>query len=1053
MGGNWPTGGGTLTFAASLAGSSTSSGTFGLVPTIPAGAATPITVAFTPTTAGYHLVTASNTLGLVDFGYVGISAFSANTGTNGVTISQTTSQGYTVKNDSVWERDVWKGASGGGWSSSFANGWARIDVALTLSGATSGLFVRVFDALSVGASTAVGTGALLHDKVQVLGALPSGAQTVRFNLPAFGLRKIYFELSADNGTTWYRIQKRILIGHRVIMGTRSYICGLTWNWAEEYTAQTPDFLTMAGGYALATTLTGPPANNNLYPTTQDWIPNDGARPGGIPSTSTSPGVMELSRSLSNAVGVPVGVIGSAIQGGAIKDRWSQTGQIDPQRILDAIPYATNGLTKARWALVGYNVDAFSDDEFRRNFDGVATWLRTYFTKSPILTCFELGDGYRAATNGTMLGGGFTRLDMIIRGLEEVRKDVVNSQSEWGCYYGSSGHADRGSAVIYARDMARAMLSRTDPAFGGFVGNTYVSPLGPRCHPSGGHRDAGSPYLKIPIQHRGGSAIVPIKASEVRTPVAGQPDNYSLNISPPSDVELGAMVTVRLRGQEYGYGRKAVRKNTYREPIYGVAVDIDPVQPVVVRNDLNEIWVKLNIQVVGGVNSILFKDGTTMPLTDNMGFAVAINGDFLLTTIVPNSTGTLRVPDVNGVFYWFADNNTSFNVPYGHTMQREMAYFVAPPTPGTLTASINSSPFSAINSGWLEVSGPPGSGPLLTDIKFSIDGGLKIDPLWEDIRADNSYHARLIAPSTTGSHTISLFANGATTPIDTKSFNCAPVASFIGGGTDPAYMNLSSAAQASYVESWSASNRLRQWKDASATQNASAQYDTIVCWDGDGPNGVANRLTTVMNQFNQPLPLPAIDLSSLCALQHDYSSASVDAYDICNRHVGVLFEGQYLGGPCAPLIAGVTGDFTLVAAHKGELGSYPFWMFTKPDGSFGMGCYYSNAWVRGSTVWSTGSPPIDATGVGSGLPTVNCYVLRFRASDGQMDVFSFPADGTAGRVYSNAFGPEVISLKTFRVVPKWGPIFYMGFFSSFFSGDMSSGDVGAAVTHLTNRWKT
>jgi hypothetical protein len=333
------------------------------------------------------------------------------------------------------------------------------------------------------------------------------------------------------------------------------------------------------------------------------------------------------------------------------------------------------------------------------------------------------------------------------------------------------------------------------------------------------------------------------------------------------------------------------------------------------------------------------------------------------------------------------------------------------------------------------------------LQFAIDGGAAADPVWSKTYDDNSWSAVLFAPAGAGAHSVSVYRSGQGTPDDTKSFGVQPIATLLGSGADAAYMNLSPAAAASYLESYSAHNRAAQWNDTGATQHPTKIFDTMSRWDGDTGN-TANRLG--LYHYLSDLGYPSLNFNSLSVAHTDFST-SLTAYNKFTQRIGVTFEvGQAYFGACAPLVSRLTGDFTVVAAHQSlAIGStYPPWILTTGGLNYAAGVYDNygvGTYRRGVNQISSG-PKVN-------LQTVICYVLRYRVSDGLLELFYVPSDGTAASTYSNTAAPEALTFSGLQLSPYMGNMYSLAFFNSRFGGDLGSGDVGAALTHLVNRWAT
>lgn len=1023
--GTWPVSG-TISLASNKAG------TFGTL-TVPNGTSTPVVTNYIPSVTGYHLITGTNTLGLKNPGYVGVSVFSPSTGFL-CTISQSTTQLAAIKDASIWERDCRSGSMGSGWSASFKKGWARFDIPLTLSASSPGLWMRLYRvadlamAIDPTASTTVGSGTLLQAPVQVSGSVPSGVSTVSLNIPA-GMDYYYIEFATDAAfTTPYRIPKRIGGGQRIGMSARSFLCVLTWGW--DYFGYTglANYLTMAGNYGLASCYTSPPQSATL-----DWLINDGT-----PAANTSPGIMEICRLMSGALGVLTGIFGSSINGGSLDVRLTTLGQLNTLSLISA---ATNGLTKFSYFIFGERDTTMSAEQLSREFVAVTAWLET-LSGSPVINSITQIDNYHSGQNMTQLGNGYCWAQKVASTVEQTRRNIVSASPVPGTQVNShSGMVDR---IVTGRGIARALLSREDPAFGG-TGGPNGNPRGPRFDPTTtGTRLPGSYVLTIPVQHRGGSALVSVKAQFTG-------DRVPITITTPTSVEASGFFTVRLRGEFYGYGRKAAFLTNVWDPLYGVAVKMDATNPVTILNTapgVSKIQIKLDSTTPG---SVTFVDGSTMPLTDAQAFSVGYGSDGLIGVTQKGNINYNNTPGyaLNGISTWVSDDNNPQNVQFGHDMQREVGYYIEAPTPAAQHVTMNP-PASTPPSGWLELIGPPGTGTRLSGLQFSIDGAVKNNAAWSAFNDDNSWRAVLQSPSTIGTHSVAVYRTGQAVPDDTKSFGVQAPATLLGAGSDMAYMNLSSAASGGYLESYSAVNAIRHWTDTAATQHPSKELDVISRWDGDSGN-IANRLGQY-RRLSVDWGYPSMDFNTVANNITTYTT-SLTKPAKSNQHLGVIFETQQgLYGPCNPIIANMLGDFTVVSAHRTSgFGNiiYPPWMLVNSLLGYLVGIYDSGH--VGTIKRGANQKNLTIEFGFDNASSMSACVMRYRVSDGLLEMFIAPSNGTPWITTANTVTPETIAPVALLVAPYFGAMFSLAFFKSRFDGDLSTGDVNAALTHLTNRW--
>lgn len=1020
-----------ITFTATLAATGKPNGSFGT----PIVQGRRISVPFTPTTEGTTLISSTNDLGLASTDEVPVAVFAPASGSAAAVTQDATAQVYSLKNNQVQQCKPWRGAVKGGWDASLVDGWALFKLAVTLSAPTTALFGRIYDGDSAGVVLGTsGTGTLLHDKVQLAGNLPTGAQNIWVNVPSFGLHTLVLELSAD-GANWYRLPRQFFVGDNWYGDGRSVSSGAFWWWAQEYDANTPDFLALADGFKFVSTFVSPPTNDNNYGKA-DWTRNDGSRPSGVPSGSTSPGCMKLGAYIARRTGRPVGFIGGAVQGGAIKDHYKSHGVPVDNPLPNAIRAANNGLTSARFGWWANRDGLYSMADYKHNFAATTDWLRA-IAKAPILVSFDAGNGYRLGTNMTSPGAGYVAVQHAIAQLADERRDVCSPVSFWGGYW--SSHPDFQSRVQQTMGWGRAVADRLDPAFGGDPGNPYGLPLGPRLIPGAGYRLPGEAVLRAPVEMRGGSKLVAIKTTE-SFDTSVTPLRANTNVTTPAAQEMMAVGHVRLAGQVAGVGRQATKKVTNREPTNGVLLQLDDATPITLHNDLNPPEVHWHLKTVqtNGVTSVIFKDGTTTPLVDTLAFDGGLEADYGLNQIMSDPNVWVP-PDANGVSYGLTDDNLSDGWIHGRGLQREIGYHIAAPAP--LPASVTLDPPAfAFSNGWLEIRGK-GAGKHMSSVQFSFDGTTKIIPTWARIENSNDIAAVVQAPAQDGQHTIYVHPNGG------GSTDNRP---FVTGGFGPslADLGLSAADAALVVETYSAT-AATLYRDVAGTQRA-GDFDSVLAWDGDGPNGRVNRLSVFTDWRNTVLPSPMLHFDAQYEATLNFSTDCSIPDRVSNR-IGVLFEGQSIGGKVPALASAMTGDYTTAAVFKTEGGFYNTPIFGFLDAAQGLviaGASAANLYgyhQRGTKTWADVTSPQIETYGGYGV-----FVQRYRASIGQLEVFSW-LPGKAPVYGVKVFGPETLAVPAWLYVsPWWAAHRKMIFASGCISGDLTSGGIAALGAALTKQ---
>ncbi len=176
-GGFWPTD--SITLAASGV-----SGSFSPATATPsAGSVAAVPVSFTPSTGGLATITATSLAGLSAPAAVYCPVFAGASGTAG-TMAVTQSFG----NRRPFQRDVASG-NPAGFATGWNKGWGEVQLTITPSGASAGVFARLYDADSTGVTGASGTGTeLTSGPVQIWGTVTAGSQSIYPNLPTSSSR-------------------------------------------------------------------------------------------------------------------------------------------------------------------------------------------------------------------------------------------------------------------------------------------------------------------------------------------------------------------------------------------------------------------------------------------------------------------------------------------------------------------------------------------------------------------------------------------------------------------------------------------------------------------------------------------------------------------------------------------------------------------------------------------------------------------------------------------------------------------------------------------------
>ncbi len=568
----------------SLAGN----GTFAASTITPtAGDTGSIAITFTPAQAGELMVSASSAGRRYDPYGAPLTVFTPSFGT-----PRTLTASLRFPDQCCHQRDTASGNPAGfnlPWARGFGEVWFNVG---SISGATDGLWVRLYDALSPGASTAQGSGTALHAPVQVYGAI-SAAGRVRVLLPA-GPYHYYAEIATDAGfTNPIRIAQRFSVGHVIAQLSRSQESGFSRSYA------------YGAGTSLATTYAKTVAwmaYDIRYASTDcGWFRHDGASADPYQyhyGEGSSSGTQEMGRILEQQLGVVCAITGESTTGGGVDAMFAHDGTI-----IGGFPGTVSASCggKFRWLMTGsggwdgvdgaYPTQTAAEDDIR--FAGAADWIAKHYPSCAVIGLLNGATGVFGGDGSSAIG--YTRFAVFLMSLEATNPMVVSKENyAWNEF--KDGHATMAARIHYVRPSMRLMLAAEVVEFGGF----HTNDRGPIVSGAGA-LPAGSRVVTIPVKLQGGSGL---RGVTVTT------SNPNSSYGPASADELASLVALYPRGGFAGDGQT--------KPIATTGVSLR-------QSNANPADWFLDT-VLAGASGITYADGSTAAMPSN-GLTAHVAADF------------------------------------------------------------------------------------------------------------------------------------------------------------------------------------------------------------------------------------------------------------------------------------------------------------------------------------------------------------------------------------------------------------------------------------------
>jgi hypothetical protein len=506
---------------------------------IPSTGTTPITVPYSIGPGiGELSIVATNTGGLANPYPAPFNAFAASSGSaqtiSGAAIS-VSKAGGTNLDLQPFQRDVPNG-NPNGWATGFGKGWGEVFVTVNPGGATDGLFAKLIDADSSGATSTVGTGTYLQSSpVQVYGGLVAGSQTLRLQIPASN-KRYYLELATNSA--WanpVRVPQRFFVG--IVLGfmgasqqagmLRAYAYSSGESTGQSYT-KVVTMLASFDGYATAD-----------YGTPY-WFPhaNQTTGPDQMYGEYSSSAVQEWGRMIEAQFGVLVANTGCAQLGVGMDGLLQQDGVPGPG------VQVTLGLANNKFRYLWCNfANGFASNTYDPNAASanLISYANTHYPACAVFGFNYGGTGIFAMPGDGSRVNGYTRLGVAIAVAMAAGNPMVVSLDDyhWNDYYG--GHASMSSRMQYARTGFRAFLDAELTAFGG----NQTSARGPTLA-STGTAASDSRVIRVPYKHHGGATL-----SAIAVNCSGTTFSYTNDVTP---AELGSLFAVYGPGGYRGNGQ-------------------------------------------------------------------------------------------------------------------------------------------------------------------------------------------------------------------------------------------------------------------------------------------------------------------------------------------------------------------------------------------------------------------------------------------------------------------------------------------------------------------
>ncbi len=582
--------------------------------TIPSSGNAPVSYSHTPSAAGEVSFAATNTAGLYNPYPAPLTVFAASTGT-----ARTLAASLTRADMVTYQRDVATG-NPAGFSLSWVKGWGEVWLSVSaIAGATSGLFVRLYDALSTGATATAGTGTALHSSpAQVYGAV-SATGTVRVLLPA-GPYIYYADVATDAAfTNPVRIAQRFRVGVVLGLNTRSQECGMSRDYNDGGTSFTAIY-TKAATWCSQDHRYGMSSYNGAV-----WFLQNSALSNAYPYESgekSSSAVQEFGRLIESQLGVCVGITGSAEAGGNFDDMVGHDGSLSGG-FTGTVGESVGNKFRYYWTDVSdwtgtspYTSETHAEN--RTRYLAAVDWIARNYPACAVQG-WATGASGQFGSDGSRATGYTRNQAVFLNEIEPTNPMVVSKESYlWNEYAGN--HATMGARVDYARPGFRKLMAAELAIMGGL----QTSYRGPVLVPTG-TLNASARTITLSYTIAAGATLTPIGVIYT---------NPASTVNGATAQEIASLFAVYLSGGYQGNG-----------------------QAIRISSATINSGAKTVVLALAGSGGITFADGSTAAMPSALTVHYAADFGASNSTVVPGSA--------RGVM--LADDRTGNGIPYGWHM--------------------------------------------------------------------------------------------------------------------------------------------------------------------------------------------------------------------------------------------------------------------------------------------------------------------------------------------------------------------------------------------------
>lgn len=550
----------------------------------PSGSSASVSFTYTPSVVGEHAIAATNSGALYNPYSAPLNVYSAGSGV-ARNIAVSIASGLDPQ---PRQFDTLLGVANG-FSFSGAKGWGSVSINLSaIDGATDGLWIRLYDADSAGATTAVGSGTALNPTpVQVYGPV-STTGTKSLLLPASTYLYLADIATDPAFTNPVRIPQRFAVWLGMGLLGRSQEAGIAWWWCDTLAPT---------GETFNKVLTRPAIDYRYEPQNAGFYRQNGTAGGannGDPGGPTS-GAQAAGRLVAATMGVGLFMVGAMANGGGVDEFINRDGSFS---LAFQFTVADAGIDKKfRWLWAASqdgwdNVNSAYPEsyaEYHTRFIAGIDWVARNYPACAIQGWGAGGTG-RPEPNGSAMAGingpgsatpGAARLqDIFLSEVEPTNPMALSKDNHaWAAF--KFGHGNQSSKRLYAQTGIRQLLS----AELGINGGLQTQNRGPTLM-SAGTIASGSRVIRLPGNLNGGGALQTVKISQSNP-------NYSVAFGQASASDLASLVAIYGPGGYSGNGQ-AIR-------ITGVAINTS--------NLPSGADFTLDVTLAGS-SGITYADGTT-----------------------------------------------------------------------------------------------------------------------------------------------------------------------------------------------------------------------------------------------------------------------------------------------------------------------------------------------------------------------------------------------------------------------------------------------------------